>query len=113
MIILCQYSGLASVSFTIKVKPFQILEKSLRLLFETKDVSQVKDFVQRQFVKILQGKVSIQDYIFAKEYRGIKGYKPGATVPALELARCVCVCVRHLGCNEFKHRECFIDNLRV
>lgn len=65
----------------------KILEKSLRLLFETKDVSQVKDFVQRQFVKILQGKVSIQDYIFAKEYRGIKGYKPGATVPALELAR--------------------------
>lgn len=51
----------------------------------------MKDFVQRQFVKILQGKVSIQDYIFAKEYRGVKGYKPGATVPALELARYVCV----------------------
>lgn len=69
-----------------------MLEKSLRLLFDTKDISQVKDFVQRQFVKILQGKVSIQDLTFAKEYRGSHGYRPGATVPALELARSVCVC---------------------
>lgn len=65
----------------------KVLEKSLRILFETKDISKVKDYIQRQFVKLLQGQVSLQDLMFAKEYRGASGYKPGACVPALELAR--------------------------
>lgn len=65
----------------------KILEKSLRILFEKKDVSQVKDYIQRQFVKLLQGRVSLQDLIFAKEYRGARGYRPGACVPALELTK--------------------------
>lgn len=64
-----------------------MLEKSLRLLFETKDVSLVKKYVQKQFSKIIAGKTSIQDLTFAKEYRGASGYQPGACVPALELAR--------------------------
>ncbi|KAF6205856.1 hypothetical protein GE061_020030 [Apolygus lucorum] len=42
----------------------KMLEKSLKILFETYDVSQVK-----------------------KEYRGMKGYKPNACVPALQLVR--------------------------
>jgi DNA polymerase zeta len=66
---------------------FQILEKSLRLIFETKDVSLVKSYVCRQFTKLLQGRLNIQDLIFAREYRGMSGYRPGACVPALELAR--------------------------
>lgn len=65
----------------------QILEKSLRILFEEKDISLVKKFVQRQFRKLMEERVSIQDFIFAKEYRGMKSYKPTACVPALELAR--------------------------
>lgn len=65
----------------------QILEKSLRILFETKDVSKVKLFVQRQFQKIMRNKASLQDLTFAKEFRGVSGYKPGAVVPALELTR--------------------------
>lgn len=65
----------------------KILEKCLRIIFESKDISKVKEFVQRQFTKLLQGRVSFQDLIFAKEYRGANGYKPGACVPALELAR--------------------------
>lgn len=69
--------------------PPQILEKSLRLLFESKDVSGVKQYVQRQLLKVLQGRVSLQDLTFAKEYRGARGYKPGACVPALHLARFV------------------------
>ncbi|XP_063709325.1 DNA polymerase zeta catalytic subunit [Culicoides brevitarsis] len=63
------------------------LEKTLRILFETLDVSRVKRFINRQFTKLLKGETSIQDLIFAKEFRGMKGYKPGACVPALELAR--------------------------
>lgn len=62
------------------------LEKTLRILFETLDVSAVKRYINRQFTKLLKGEISIQDLIFAKEFRGMKGYKPGACVPALELA---------------------------
>ena len=65
----------------------QILEKSLRTLFETRDLSLVKKYVQRQCSKLMEGGASIQDFTFAKEYRGMKSYKPGACVPALELTR--------------------------
>ncbi len=47
----------------------------------------VKSFVQLQFRKILDAMVNIQDFTFAKEYRGREYYRPGASVPALELAR--------------------------
>lgn len=66
-----------------------MLEKSLRILFETYDVSAVKRYVCRQFTKILSGRANVQDLVFAKEFRGINGYKPGACVPALELTRWV------------------------
>ncbi|XP_051880157.1 DNA polymerase zeta catalytic subunit [Pristis pectinata] len=65
----------------------KILERSIKLLFETRDVSQIKQYVQRQCTKILEGKASMQDLTFAKEYRGSAAYHPGACVPALELTR--------------------------
>ncbi|XP_072391181.1 DNA polymerase zeta catalytic subunit isoform X2 [Diabrotica undecimpunctata] len=65
----------------------KMLEKCLRILFETKDVSLVKNYVLKQFNKIIACRVSIQDLTFAKEYRGAAGYRPGACVPALELTR--------------------------
>ncbi|XP_061750084.1 DNA polymerase zeta catalytic subunit isoform X3 [Nerophis ophidion] len=65
----------------------KILERSIKLLFETRDISQVKHFVQRQSVKVLDGRASMQDLTFAKEYRGSDSYRPGACVPALELTR--------------------------
>lgn len=65
----------------------QLLERSLRLLFESCDVSKVKAYVQRQFSKIIQNRNSLQDFIFAKEFRGRQGYKPGACVPALEITK--------------------------
>ncbi|NP_001163919.1 REV3 like, DNA directed polymerase zeta catalytic subunit L homeolog [Xenopus laevis] len=65
----------------------KILERSLKLLFETRDISQIKQYVQRQCIKVVEGKASMQDLIFAKEYRGSFAYKPGACVPALELTR--------------------------
>lgn len=64
-----------------------MLQKCLTLLFETKNVSLIKNYVLKQFNKIQTGRASIQDLTFAKEYRGASGYKPGACVPALELAR--------------------------
>ncbi|KAM8952408.1 DNA polymerase zeta catalytic subunit isoform 2-T2 [Pelodytes ibericus] len=65
----------------------KILERSIKLLFETRDISQIKQYVQRQCLKLLEGKASMQDLIFAKEYRGSFSYRPGACVPALELTR--------------------------
>lgn len=65
----------------------KILERSIKLLFDTRDISQVKQFVQRQCVKVLDGRASVQDLTFAKEYRGAGAYRPGACVPALELTR--------------------------
>ncbi|CAJ1077657.1 LOW QUALITY PROTEIN: DNA polymerase zeta catalytic subunit [Xyrichtys novacula] len=65
----------------------KILERSIKLLFETRDISQVKQYVQRQCMKVLDGQASMQDLTFAKEYRGSSSYRPGACVPALELTR--------------------------
>ncbi|XP_072356139.1 DNA polymerase zeta catalytic subunit [Scyliorhinus torazame] len=65
----------------------KILERSIKLLFETRDISQIKQYVQRQCTKVLEGKASMQDLTFAKEYRGSNSYRPGACVPALELTR--------------------------
>ena len=75
------------LTLPLKKKLFQILEKSLRILFETKDVSLVKRFVQRQFGKISTGSAPLQDLTFAREFRGMSGYRPNACVPALELSR--------------------------
>uniref|UniRef100_H2ZKD4 DNA-directed DNA polymerase n=1 Tax=Ciona savignyi TaxID=51511 RepID=H2ZKD4_CIOSA len=65
----------------------KILEKSLRLLFESRDVSKVKSYVGKQCSKLMEGTANTQDCTIAKEYRGAKYYKPGAIVPALVLAR--------------------------
>lgn len=64
-----------------------MLEKTLKILFDTCDVSAVKRYVCRQFTKIMSGRANIQDLIFSKEFRGLNGYKPGACVPALELTK--------------------------
>lgn len=47
----------------------RIEEKALKILFRTKDLSQVKSYFQSQCTKIMQGRVSIQDFCFAKEVR--------------------------------------------
>ncbi|KAK5650145.1 hypothetical protein RI129_001174 [Pyrocoelia pectoralis] len=65
----------------------KMLEKSLKLLFETCDISLIRKYVVRQFTKMLSGRICLQDVIFAKEYRGAANYRPGACVPVLELTR--------------------------
>jgi len=56
-------------------------------LFTTKDPEKVKTYVQLQFKKIFTGRVSMKEYTFARAFRGREGYKPGACVPALEIAK--------------------------
>ncbi|GKZ42769.1 DNA polymerase zeta [Aspergillus brasiliensis] len=47
----------------------KIEEKALKLLFRTADLSQVKRYFQSQCTKIMQGRVSVQDFCFAREVR--------------------------------------------
>ena len=47
----------------------KIEENALKVLFRTADLSQVKSFFQAQCAKIMRGKVSIQDFCFAKEVK--------------------------------------------
>lgn len=47
----------------------KIEEKALKILFKTADLSQVKSYFQKQCSKIMQGRVSIQDFCFAREVR--------------------------------------------
>ncbi|XAR52606.1 DNA-directed DNA polymerase [Bertholletia excelsa] len=47
----------------------KIMEQSLRLFFEHKDIYKVREYLQRQWTRILSGRVSLQDFVFAKEVR--------------------------------------------
>ncbi|XP_031485155.1 DNA polymerase zeta catalytic subunit isoform X3 [Nymphaea colorata] len=47
----------------------KMLEQSLRTFFESQDISKVKAYLQRQWTRILCGKVSLQDFVLSKEVR--------------------------------------------
>ncbi|OQE38287.1 hypothetical protein PENCOP_c008G04219 [Penicillium coprophilum] len=59
----------------------KIEEKALKTLFRTADLSQVKSYFQRQCAKIMQGRISIQDFCFAREVR-LGTYSERGTLPA-------------------------------
>ena len=64
----------------------KVLEKTLRILFETKDMAAVKSYVQRQLSKVTHERVGLDDFVFGKEFRGRDRYKPGAYIAALRIA---------------------------
>ncbi|KAM7264807.1 hypothetical protein ACFE04_002490 [Oxalis oulophora] len=45
------------------------MEKSLRLFFEQQNLSEVKAYLHRQWTRIISGRISLKDFIFAKEVR--------------------------------------------
>jgi DNA polymerase zeta len=47
----------------------KIEERALKILFRTADLSQVKQYFQDQCTKIMEGRISIQDFLFAKEVK--------------------------------------------
>ncbi|KAF0907731.1 hypothetical protein E2562_020477 [Oryza meyeriana var. granulata] len=47
----------------------KILEQSIKIMFEEQDLDKVRSYLERQWTRILSGKVSIQDFVFAKEVR--------------------------------------------
>ncbi|CAF3854970.1 unnamed protein product [Rotaria sordida] len=64
----------------------KILQQSLKLLFQTKDITRVRRYVQFECEKILTNRFNLLDFIFAKEYGGKTRYHPLAPVPALRIA---------------------------
>ncbi|OCT48558.1 putative DNA polymerase zeta catalytic subunit [Cladophialophora carrionii] len=65
-------------------------ETALKILFRTSDLSQVKAYFQAQCAKIMRGKVSIQDFCFAREVKlgtySAKGPPPpGALISARKM----------------------------
>lgn len=64
----------------------KILRSALKLLFETRDVTRVRHYVQSECSKIIENRCNLIDFIFAKEYRGKNKYHPSAPVPALRIA---------------------------
>ncbi|MED6120140.1 hypothetical protein PIB30_018351, partial [Stylosanthes scabra] len=47
----------------------KIMEQSLRLFFQHQDLLEVKCYLQRQWKRILSGRFSLKDFVFAKEVR--------------------------------------------
>ncbi|RXK35490.1 hypothetical protein M231_07268 [Tremella mesenterica] len=47
----------------------KIEEVCLKMLFRNQDLSQIKEFCRQEWTKILQGRISLQDFIVAKEVR--------------------------------------------
>jgi DNA polymerase zeta len=54
------------VACAVVMKSFVVI---CRLLFEQGDISTIKAFVQRQWTKLAAGRVSLKDFIFAKEVK--------------------------------------------
>ncbi|CAG2113535.1 unnamed protein product [Medioppia subpectinata] len=82
----------------------KMLEKSLRILFDTgDDVNGVKHYLYRQFQKVLDGRVNVlNDFVFAREYRGVENYSERSHVPSKEIA------ARRLAVDPYaepKHKE--------
>ncbi|KAF8216234.1 hypothetical protein K438DRAFT_1901886 [Mycena galopus ATCC 62051] len=47
----------------------KMTETCLKILFRTQDLSEVKDYCYRSWQKLLEGKASVEDFIFAKEVK--------------------------------------------
>jgi DNA polymerase zeta len=47
----------------------KIEEKALKILFRSQDLSEVKRYFQNQCTKIMMGRISIQDFLFAREVK--------------------------------------------
>lgn len=66
----------------------KMVEKTLRVLFASKDVSAIKTHVVNQFDKMLSGRIHLQDFVFCKEVRmGTYSANHGSLPPAAMIAK--------------------------
>ena len=64
----------------------KMLERCCKILFEFKDVEKVRDYVQKQVIKLVNGKVNLKEFIIAKEYRGREYYDNARSIAACQVA---------------------------
>lgn len=69
-----------------------ILERSLRLLFDTSNLSIIKRYVLEQFYKVILNKASVKDFCFAKEvrygtYKNERYLPPGAIISKMKVEK--------------------------
>ncbi len=57
------------LKYVLTIQRDNIADGLDRILFRTQDLSQVKEYCCRTWTRILENKVSIQDFIFAKEVK--------------------------------------------
>jgi DNA polymerase zeta len=59
----------AAIKYVNQYSSHPALTEGYRILFRSQDLSEVKAFCWRTWTKVLEGRVSIQDFIFAQEVR--------------------------------------------
>ena len=81
--------GIETVRRDSCIAASKILEKSIKILFESKkDLQQLKPFIQWQIKKILNARLSnLNDFVFAKEYKGFMNYCNESVIPSCIVAR--------------------------
>ena len=47
----------------------KLLERSIRIVAASRDLSRLKAYLQRQLRKFLEGRLSLKDFVFSKEAR--------------------------------------------
>jgi DNA polymerase zeta len=64
-----------------------VFDKCLRLLFDhVGAVAPTEAYVRDQMRRVLGGRVNLQNFVFAREFRGRHAYRHGAHIAALKLA---------------------------
>lgn len=64
----------------------KILERCCKIMFEFKDTNKVKEYVLKQCIKLVNGKVNPKDFIIAKEYRGRDNYSNAKSIASCQIA---------------------------
>lgn len=63
----------------------KIMQKCLKILFEKKDLSDLKSYLYRTFDKIITGRAIVKDFVFAKEVK-LGCYKGNNLPPSAQIA---------------------------
>ncbi|GBP39440.1 DNA polymerase zeta catalytic subunit [Eumeta japonica] len=65
----------------------KLLQKSLCELFDSADVSKVKQIITATLSRLADGRLPHHELLFTREYNGPHGYRPGAAAPPAEIAK--------------------------
>jgi hypothetical protein len=64
-----------------------VMERCLKILFESKSILEIKPYLERIFYKVInENGENLHLYVFAKEYRGVLGYRPKTYIPSMEIS---------------------------